>query len=39
VLALNPRDQVAELYVERCRHMAVNPPPADWDGTFIMESK
>lgn len=39
VLALNPRDQVAELYVDRCRHMAVNPPPADWDGTFIMESK
>jgi adenylate cyclase len=39
VQALNPNDQVAELYVERCRHMAVNPPPADWDGTFIMESK
>jgi len=39
VLALNPRDQVAELYVERSRHMALNPPPADWDGTFIMESK
>lgn len=39
VLVLNPRDQVAELYVGRCRLMAVNPPPADWDGTFIMESK
>ncbi|MYM67762.1 GAF domain-containing protein [Pseudoduganella sp. FT55W] len=39
VLALNPRDQVAELYVDRCRHMAVNPPPDNWDGTFIMESK
>jgi adenylate cyclase len=39
VQALNPNDQVAELYVDRCRHMAVNPPPADWDGTFIMESK
>jgi len=39
ILVLNPRDQVAELYVERCRHMAVNPPPAEWDGTFIMESK
>lgn len=39
VLALNPRDQVAQLYVDRCRHMAVNPPPDDWDGTFIMESK
>ncbi|WP_373991864.1 GAF domain-containing protein [Duganella sp. BuS-21] len=39
VVALNPRDQVAQLYVERCRHMAVNPPPEAWDGTFIMESK
>ncbi|MRW88752.1 GAF domain-containing protein [Duganella sp. FT80W] len=39
VLTLNPRDQIAELYVDRCRHMAVNPPPSDWDGTFIMESK
>jgi len=39
ILVLNPHDQVAELYVERCRHMAVNPPPAEWDGTFIMESK
>lgn len=39
VLALNPLDKVAELYIERCGHMADNPPPPDWDGTFIMESK
>lgn len=39
VLALNPYDKVAGLYVERCGQMADNPPPPDWDGTFIMESK
>jgi len=39
VLALNPRDDVAQLYVDRCRHMERHPPPADWDGSFVMESK
>jgi adenylate cyclase len=39
VLGLNPHDKVAELYIERCGHMADHPPPADWDGTFVMESK
>jgi adenylate cyclase len=39
VLALNPHDKVAELYIERCVHMRDNPPAADWDGTFVMESK
>src|SRR5471030_991443 len=39
VLALNPHDKVAALYIERCGHMADCPPPDDWDGTFVMESK
>jgi len=39
VLALNPRDRVARLYIERCGDMALNPPDADWDGSFVMESK
>ncbi len=39
VLALNPHDKVAALYIERCAHMAATPPPDDWDGTFVMESK
>jgi adenylate cyclase len=39
VLAINPHDKVAALYIERCGHMAVNPPADDWDGTFVMESK
>ena len=39
VLALNPNDKAARLYIERCGKMAANPPGDDWDGTYIMESK
>jgi adenylate cyclase len=39
VLALNPHDKVAGLYIERCGYMAANPPADDWDGAFVMESK
>ena len=39
VLALNPADVVAKLYVERCRQLGENPPPADWAGVWVMDSK
>lgn len=39
VLALNPHDKAAALYVERCEHFAIHPPGADWDGVWVMESK
>src|SRR5471032_3402646 len=39
VLALNPQDKAASLYIERCSHLAEHPPADDWDGTFVMESK
>ncbi|WP_296002432.1 GAF domain-containing protein [Rugamonas sp.] len=39
VLALNPRDQAAMLYFERCAHLAEHPPADDWDGSHVMESK
>ncbi|MCG2584506.1 GAF domain-containing protein [Massilia sp. TS11] len=39
VLALNPKDKAAHMYVERCDTLAANPPPADWDGVYVMESK
>ena len=39
VLAINPRDGAAALYVERCERLAANPPPADWDGVWRLESK
>jgi adenylate cyclase len=39
VLALNPADKAAKLYVERCRHLNDNPPGDDWDGVWVMETK
>ena len=39
VLAINPADKAAKLYVERCDHLAQEPPPADWSGVWVMESK
>ncbi|MES2298427.1 MAG: GAF domain-containing protein [Pseudomonadota bacterium] len=39
VLALNPDDKAASMYLERCDHLEKNPPPQDWDGTWVMESK
>ncbi len=39
VLALNPNDKAAKMYVQRCERLAATPPPEDWDGTYVMESK
>jgi adenylate cyclase len=39
VLAINPRDKAAALYIERCEHFAAHPPGTDWDGVWVMESK
>jgi len=25
--------------VERCERLAAEPPPDDWDGTYVMQSK
>jgi len=39
VLAINPADKAARLYVERCDYFIGSPPPADWNGVWIMEGK
>ncbi len=39
VLSLNPADKSANLYVERCRYLAENPPGEGWNGVWLMESK
>ncbi|NRR29719.1 GAF domain-containing protein [Oxalobacteraceae bacterium] len=39
VLALNPDDKAATLYIGRCARLSANPPPGDWDGSYVMESK
>ena len=39
VLSLNPADKSANLYLERCRYLAENPPAEGWDGVWVMQSK
>ncbi len=38
-LAINPNDKPSMIYVERARHLKENPPPDDWSGVWIMDSK
>ncbi|MCB9831093.1 MAG: GAF domain-containing protein [Planctomycetes bacterium] len=38
-LELRPDDRPALIHLERCRRYLENPPPEDWDGVWIMESK
>ncbi|MCL2608851.1 MAG: HAMP domain-containing protein [Treponema sp.] len=35
----NVKDSVSEQMYRRCAQHAANPPPADWDGVEVMESK
>jgi adenylate cyclase len=39
VLGINPDDRAARLYMERCDLLAADPPPDDWTGVWVMESK
>jgi adenylate cyclase len=39
VLALNPADEGAKLYVGRCERLIEDPPPQDWTGVWVMDSK
>ncbi len=39
ILELRPEDGPSLLYVERCDAFAASPPPADWDGVTVMETK
>jgi adenylate cyclase len=38
-LQLNAGDALSQTYVERCQIMAANPPPRDWNGTWVMKEK
>ncbi len=37
-LALNPNDQLAKLYMGRCKKLTVTPPK-DWTGVWVMTEK
>jgi adenylate cyclase len=36
---LNPQDKPSHLYLERAQHLKQNPPPKDWSGVWVMETK
>jgi len=39
VLAFNPNDKAAGLYIERCEHFLAKPPGDDWDGVWVLKDK
>ena len=38
-LAIRPGDRPARLYIDRAQSYALQPPPDDWDGVFVMKTK
>jgi adenylate cyclase len=38
-LAINPNDKPSQLYIERVQILKRTPPPDDWTGVWVMESK
>ena len=38
-LKIDPNDGPSKVYFARCKHYITNPPPEDWDGVFVMQSK
>ena len=32
-------DAPAQVFAERCQHYRADPPPPDWDGTYVMQTK
>jgi len=38
-LEIDPSDGPSKEYLTRCRQYAVDPPPEDWDGVFVMKTK
>jgi hypothetical protein len=38
-LVLQPGDAPAQLFLARAREYAAAPPPAGWDGVYVMKSK
>jgi adenylate cyclase len=35
----HPTDHITQLYLDRCQHLANNPPPDHWDGVWTMTTK
>ncbi len=39
VLKIHPGDAPSSMHRERVQHYIANPPPDDWDGVWVMETK
>jgi hypothetical protein len=38
-LKVDPEDGPSKVYFARCKHYIQNPPPEDWDGVFVLNTK
>lgn len=38
-LSIDSADYPSEMYLERCKLYEMEPPPADWNGVFVMTTK
>jgi hypothetical protein len=38
-LKIDAEDGPSKVYSARCKHYIENPPPEDWDGVFVMQTK
>lgn len=38
-LKLHPRDRLAQVYLQRCKHFLEEHPGKDWDGIWVMTTK
>jgi adenylate cyclase len=38
-LSIDPSDYPSEMYLERSRVYEIEPPPNDWNGVFVMQTK
>jgi adenylate cyclase len=39
VLEIDKDDKSANLHLDRCQYWLKNPPPEEWDGSWIMTEK
>ncbi len=38
-LALNPRDRLSKIYINRCQRLISHPPEGEWTGVWVMTEK
>lgn len=38
-LAINPHDEPSQIYIRRAERLRKDPPPEDWAGVWVMETK